>query len=325
MSSEKNKQSDIFWFKNYLHPRYWLVLFSLSLLWLVSKLPYAMQMHIGSALGRLLYYIMPWNRTVIETNTDLIFPEWSAEKKRRFVKQNFRSLGKTFFETSLCWWGSDKQLAPLCHIDGLENLHNALDKGKGVILLSAHFTCLEIGGRLLTMHQPYCAIYKSSKNPLYERMLKRSRELHITRAIKREDIRSFLKILKENNAVWYAPDRDFGLSYSVFAPFMGVMAATLTAPARIAKMSGSLVVPFFTQRLDNNKGYKLTILPALENYPVGDEVQDAMRINEVIETQVKKVPEQYLWAHTRFKTRPEGEPPIYPERKRFRKKKRTGS
>ena len=321
MNSEKNKQSDIFWLKKFLHPRYWLALFSVALLWIGTRLPYSVQMNAGSALGRLLYYILPWRRIVAETNTNLIFPDWTAEKKRQFVKKNFCSLGMSLIEIPLSWWGKDKMLAPLCHLEGLEHLQNALDQGKGVILLSAHFTCLEIGGRLLSMHQPYGAIYKSSKNPLYETFLKNARGAHLARAIERHDMRSFIRYLKGNNVVWYAPDQDFGLLYSVFAPFMGVMTASLTATARVAKMSGALVVPFFPLRLDDNKGYKLTILPALENFPVGDDVEDARRINEVIETQVKKVPEQYLWVHCRFKTRPEGEPPVYPVRKRFWGKK----
>jgi len=276
-------------------------------------------MYVGSALGRLLYYTLPWRRIVAETNTNLIFPDWTEVQKHEFVKKNFRSLGMSLFETALCWWGKEKKIAPLCHLDGLENLQNALAKGKGVILLSAHFTCLEIGARLLAIHQPFGGIYRPSKNPMYEAFLKRCRGGRLTRAIDRADIRSFVKYLKENNAVWYAPDQDFGMKYSVFAPCMGVMTASLTAPARIAKMSGALVVPFFPQRLDNNNGYKLTILPALENFPVGDELQDARRINEIIETQVKKAPEQYFWVHTRFKTRPEGEPPIYPVRKKRKK------
>ena len=321
MNSEKNKQSDVFWLKNFLHPRHWFALFSLALLWMGTRLPYSVQMYAGSVLGRSLYYLMPWRRIVAETNTNLIFPDWSAEKKHQFVKKNFRSLGMSLLETSLSWWGKDKMLAPLCHIEGLEHLQNAMDKEKGVILLSAHFTCLEIGGRLLSMHQPFYVVYKSSKNPLYETVIKRSREEHFTRAIDRHDMRSFIRSLKDKKAVWYAPDQDFGPWHSVFAPFMGVMTASLKAPAKIAKMSGALVVPFFPQRLDGNKGYKLTILPALENFPVGDEVQDARRINELIEAQVKKVPEQYLWVHCRFKTRPEGEPPVYPVRKRFRGKK----
>ena len=316
MSGNTHNKSGSFSITEFKHPRYWIPLFSVSLIWLATRLPYSLQMNIGSAIGRMLYYIMPWRRIVAETNADLVFPEFTPDQKEQFVKSNFRSMGRSLFETALCWWGNDEMLKPLCHIEGLENLTQALDKGKGVILLSAHFTCLEIGGRLLSLHHPFYVTYKSSKNPLYEAVLKASREKHFTRAIERHDVRSFIKSLKENQPVWYAPDQDFGRKQSVFVPFMGVMTASLTAPARFAKMSGAQIVPFFPRRLDNNKGYQLTILPALENYPSGDEEQDARRINEIIEQQVHKVPEQYLWVHCRFKTRPEGEPPVYPVRKR---------
>lgn len=317
MSGTDKKNTGSFNLGRFKHPRYWLPLFSVGLILLATRLPYTLQMRLGSGLGRLLYYILRWRRIVAETNTELVFPEFSPQEKKQFVKANFRSMGMSLFETALCWWGKDEMLRPLVEIEGLENLTQALGKGKGVILLSAHFTCLEIGGRLLSLHHPFFVTYKSSKNPMYEAVLKQSREKHFTRAIERHDVRSFIKSLKENNPVWYAPDQDFGKKQSVFVPFMGVMTATLTAPARIAKMSGAQVVPFFPRRLDNNKGYKLTILPALDNYPVGNEEQDAHRINQIIEQQVKKTPEQYLWVHCRFKTRPDGEPPVYPLRKRL--------
>ena len=125
-----------------------------------------------------------------------------------------------------------------------------------------------------------------------------------------------LSSLKQGNAVWYAPDQDFGALHSVFAPFMGITCATLTAPARLAKMSGAPVVPFFPQRLDDGSGYRLLLLPALENFPSQDDVADATRINAVIETAVRRAPEQYLWLHRRFKTRPANEAPLYPARRK---------
>ena len=197
MKSKTNESTDDYWIKNYLHPRYWPPIFFVSLLYFSTKLPYSVQMYVGSALGRLLYYTLPWRRIVAETNTNLIFPDWTEVQKHEFVKKTFRSLGMSLFETALCWWGKEKKIAPLCHLDGLENLQNALAKGKGVILLSAHFTCLEIGARLLAIHQPFGGIYRPSKNPMYEAFLKRCRGGRLTRAIDRADIRSFVKYLKE--------------------------------------------------------------------------------------------------------------------------------
>jgi len=318
LNNENKLQPDSSIFAKYTHPRNWMPMLGVSLLRLATRLPYSLQMNIGAIIGYYLYYVMSRRRLVAQTNTNLVFPGLSIQEQKRFVKANFKSLGKSLFEFALSWWGKDKMLRKICQIEGLDNLQDALRQGKGVILLSGHFTCLEIGGRLLSLSQEFSVTYKSSKNPFYEAVLKQCREKHYARAIQRHDVRAFIRALKENKAVWYAPDQDFGSRHSVFVPFMGVMAATLTAPARFAKLSGARVVPFFPQRLDNNKGYKLTLLPALENFPCGDEVLDARRINEVIEVQTRKVPEQYLWVHGRFKTRPEGEPPVYPVRKRRR-------
>lgn len=320
MNNENNLRVSSSVFAQHSHPRNWLPILGVSLLRLATRLPYSLQMNVGAIIGRYLYYVMTRRRQIAQTNTNLVFPELSSQEQKQFVKDNFISLGKSLFEIALSWWGKDDMLRKIYQVEGLENLHDALRQGKGVILLSGHFTCLEIGGRLLSLSQKFSVTYRSSKNEFYEAVLKQCREKNYARAIQRHDVRAFIRSLKANEAVWYAPDQDFGARHSVFVPFMGVMAASLTAPARFAKLSGALVVPFFPQRLENNKGYKLTLLPALTDFPCGDEIVDARRINEVIEKQVKKVPKQYLWVHCRFKTRPEGEPPVYNVKKRRHKK-----
>jgi KDO2-lipid IV(A) lauroyltransferase len=125
------------------------------------------------------------------------------------------------------------------------------------------------------------------------------------------DLRAIVRSLRKGKVVWYAPDQDFGRERSVFAPFMGVETATLTATARLAKLSGAPIVPFYSERLPGNQGYLIKILPELENFPSGDDVTDATLVNQVIEQQVRAAPEQYLWLHRRFKTRPEGEADLY--------------
>jgi len=319
LNSENNLRNSLSVFAKHSHPRNWSLILGFTLLRLATRLPYSLQMNVGAIVGRCLYYTMTRRRQVAQTNTSLVFPELSSEEQKKFVKDNFISLGMSLFEVALSWWGKDEMLRKICRIEGLENLHAALGKGKGVILLSGHFTCLEIGGRLLSLSQPFSVTYRSSKNEFYEAMLKQCREQNYAHAIQRHDVRAFIRSLKANEAVWYAPDQDFGARQSVFVPFMGVMAASLTAPARFAKLSGALIVPFFPERLPDNKGYKLTLLPALKDFPSGDEIADARRINEVIEEQIRKVPEQYLWVHRRFKTQAEGVAPIYNVKSRRRK------
>jgi KDO2-lipid IV(A) lauroyltransferase len=154
-------------------------------------------------------------------------------------------------------------------------------------------------------------MYRQHENPLYEAMVKHSRERHLQMIISRKDMRGMVRALREGTVVWYATDQDFGRKNMVFAPFFGVQTATLVMTSKLAKLSGAPVVPFFSQRLEDDSGYQLTLLPALTDFPSGDEVADATRINAIIETQVRKAPDQYLWLHRRFKTRPPGEPGLY--------------
>jgi 3-deoxy-D-manno-octulosonic-acid transferase len=142
-----------------------------------------------------------------------------------------------------------------------------------------------------------------------------ARTRSMTGLIPSSNMRGLLRTLKNNDGIWYAPDQDFGLQSSVFAPFMGVPAATLTLTTRIVKASHASVLPYYSERLPDNKGYLLRIGAALENFPSGDDVIDATRINQAIEVQVRRTPEQYLWGHRRFKTRPRGEPQFYPARR----------
>lgn len=303
-------------FRDYAAPRYWLTWLSLAFLRGAILLPYRMQLMVGAGLGILIYYLMPWRRRIAQINIALAFPNCSTAQRHLLVKNSFRSAGISLLETALSWWGRRAQLQPLCRIEGIEHLLVALQQKRGVILLSAHFTCLEIGGRLLALQQRFHVMYKKHRNPLFEAVMKQARERNYERAIERHDVRGMLRSLKQGNAVWYAPDQDFGAQHSVFVPFMGVACATLTAPARLAKMSGAPVVPFFPQRLDDGSGYRLTLLPALENFPTGDDPADAARINSVIEQAVRRTPEQYLWLHRRFKTRPVDESPLYPVRRK---------
>lgn len=285
------------------------------LLWLLIHLPYPVLLKIGEWLGALMYRFSRKRRHITDTNISLVFPELNQTERDTLSRDIFRSVGISLIETPLSWWGSKKRLTPLCQIEGLEHLQAALAEGKGVILLSAHFTCLEIGGRLLSLQQPFAVMYKRHRNALFEHKMKHARELHFQSAIQRHDIRGLVRILKQNHACWYAPDQDFGPKHSLFAPFMGITAATLEAPMRLAKMSGAKVVPFFPQRRADGRGYQLSILPALDNFPSGDGPNDlfadATRINSIIEKQIRRAPEQYLWLHRRFKTRPKGEPGLY--------------
>ena len=280
-------------------------------LWLLIQLPYSLQVKLGGLIGTLLYRYSCKRRHICKTNIDLCFPELSEAERGKLVRETFRSMGISFLETPLAWWASNKRLEKLCSIDGIEHLQDALKEGKGVVLLTNHFTCLELGARMLALKHPFAVMYRQHRNLPFEMMMQHNITRHFISAIPRHEVRTLLRALKKNQAVWYAPDQDFGPEHSLFAPFMGINAATLEAPMRITKMSGAKIVPFFAKRRADDSGYQVDVLPALEGFPSGDDLVDATRINELIEEQIRLAPGQYLWLHRRFKTRPPGEPGLY--------------
>lgn len=292
---------------DYLAPRYWPLWLWFGLLRLSCHLPYGAILRLGSFAGGLMYRLIPRRRHITDVNIRRCFPELDAAHQQQLVKESFRAVGISLFEIAWSWWGPRHKLEPLCHIDGLEHLQRAQQSDKGVLLFSAHFTCLEIGGRLLALHAPFHVMYKPHRNPLFEAVMRSGREGQFESAIDRNDIRLLIKTLKRGQTCWYALDQDFGHQNAVFAPFFGNQAATLTATSRIAKMTGCSVIPFFTRRREDGSGYQLTLLPPLENFPSGDDLADATLTNSLIEAEIRKAPAQYLWAHRRFKSQPGGE------------------
>ena len=295
----------------YLGPRFWPTWLGLGLLRLLSQLPYPVLMWLGYRVGDLLHLLLPGRRQVARTNIGRALPDLPDREQARLVRESFRAAGASLFESGLAWWANEDRLAPLARVHGLEHLEGALAGGKGAILLSAHMTDLEIGGRLLALHHPFQVMYKQARNPLFETVMTRSRERHYLGAVQRHDARGMVKGLKQNRACWYAPDQDFGRKGAVFVPFFGIATATVTATARFARMAGAPVVPFVPVRRDDGRGYDLFLEPAWEGYPSGDDQADAARVNQTIEAWVRRTPAQYLWLHKRFKTRPEGEASFY--------------
>jgi KDO2-lipid IV(A) lauroyltransferase len=297
----------------WLGPRFWGTWVALGALRVGAMLPYRWQLAIGRRIGRVLHASMGRRRRIASANVGLCFPALSPGERARLVAATFESAGIALFEVAMAWWATDRRLRALGRVEGLEHLDAALGRGRGVILLSGHFTTLEIGARLLRLHRPFRPMYRPTKNPVWDHVMRGARERHVEQALDRRDVRGTLRALRANDPVWYAPDQDYGREHSVFAPFFGVTAATITATARLAGISGAAVVPFFQYRLPGAGGYAATVYPALEGFPSGDALADAERVNRIIEDRVREHPDQYLWTHRRFKTRPAGEESVYRE------------
>ncbi|WP_394561151.1 lipid A biosynthesis lauroyl acyltransferase [Aquipseudomonas alcaligenes] len=302
---------------SFLHPRFWVLWLGLGLLWLIVQLPYRVLLVLGRGLGALMYRVAGSRRHIARRNLELCFPQLSEAERERLLRDNFASTGIAFFEMAMSWWWPKARLAKLAHIEGLEHLQQAQQEGQGVILMALHFTTLEIGAALLGQRQTIDGMYREHKNPLFDFVQRRGRERHNqdASAIEREDIRAMLKVLRAGRAIWYAPDQDYGPKQSIFVPLFGVTAATVTATTKFARLGKARVVPFTQERLADGSGYRLVVHPPLTDFPGESEEADCLRINQWIEQAVSACPAQYLWAHRRFKTRPEGEPRLYKRKK----------
>lgn len=240
-------------------------------------------------------------------NLELCFPELPAGERERLLEAHFQSLGISLFEIPFSWWGTDRRFESLAEISGLEHLTEAADAGRGVLLLSAHFTCLEIGGRLLTRHVDFDAMYRPSDNPLLEYVISRRRSEGCGELIPRHAAKRVLRRLRSGRIVWYAPDQNTQRKKSVFVRFFGHLASTTPATHKLSRLTGAKVVPFLAVRKPDGSGYRLVIESALENFPTDDVIADTQRVNDIIERWVREYPEQYLWIHRRFRSRPPSE------------------
>ena len=293
------------------HIRYWPIWIVLGLLWLITRLPYHWQMQIGRIIGRGIMRFGHKAKYVTETNIRLCFPQLNSTQQQLLVTKNFESLGMGIIETALGWWAPAHKIQHLAHPHGLEHLTNALKQGRGALLVTAHFSSLYLVGRLISHYLPFAVMYHAQTNPVLTKVTQSSINKIFVEIIKREDLRGMIRCLNKNIPIWYMPDVDPGIRNSVFVPFMGVPAATVTATARFAQMTDTPVIPCFFYRRDDGNGYEGTFLPPLENYPSGDAEYDALRINQCIDEAIRAHPEQYLWQYKRFKTRPPGEEKIY--------------
>lgn len=302
----------------FLNPRYWPLWLGLGLLWLLVQLPYAALLRLADALGWVFYRVAGQRRTIARRNLELCFPQLDDQARDRLLRHNFASSAMALLEMAMSWWWPRQRLARLAHIEGLEHLQAAQREGQGVILMALHFTTLEIGAALLGQRHTIDGMYRQHKNPVFDFIQRRGRERHNldATAIEREDVRAMLKVLRAGRAIWYAPDQDYGAKQSLFVPLFGIPAATVTATTKFARLGRARVLPFTQERLADGSGYRLVIHPPLADFPGESEEADCLRINQWVERCVSALPEQYLWAHRRFKTRPPGEPKLYPKKRR---------
>ena len=288
-----------------------MVRLGLALIRLLHLLPLAALARVGAALGVLLHALAHARRNVVLTNLRLCFPALSEDERQQLARNHFRAFGRSLLEHGILWWGSKEEVQALVRIEGLEHWRGVTDQP--VILLAPHFIGLDMGGIRLAAEFRLNSVYSRQKSAAADEIFihGRTRFGQTTLFARQDGIRPMIKSLKSGEPFYYLPDMDLGARDSVFAPFFGVAAATITGLSRIAALAGAVIVPCVTRQLPGSAGYVVTLYPAWRDFPGGDPAADAQRMNAFIEERVREMPEQYYWLHKRFKTRPAGEPSPY--------------
>jgi KDO2-lipid IV(A) lauroyltransferase len=272
-------------------------------------IPFNGQVMIGKLIGKVIYPFMHRLRSTAYSNISHCFPDKKQSQVNLLVKRHFEAIGISFFETANAYFGSDNKVKKLLTITNEKILKDTLKEEGGVILLCSHFMPLMLGSRALLINHTIANVYRPQNNKLFDKIMVKGYQKHGAIMIKSTDTRSIIKAINNSLPIWYAPDQDLGKNNSVFAPFFGIQTATAAATARLAKNNNTRVIPYTFIR--TKKGYSMTFEKPLSNYPSSNPVEDATLINKILEKQIKKSPEQYLWIHRRFKTRPNEEKNFY--------------
>ncbi len=289
--------------QRYLAPRYWLTWLSLLLVQMLTWLPLRLTRPFGRGLGWLLGRVMRERRHVTDVNLMLCLPELDAAARRRMVDAHFKAMGAAIFETAFAWFASDARIRRLGRVEGLEHLDAVQQQGQGALLLTGHFSWLELGARVLAVQRPFHAMYRHVNNPLIDDWMFSARLQRTRRQpLPKRDIKTLIRALREGEAIWYAPDQTLGREAGLFLPMFGQPVWTLTATARLAKLGRARVVPYFTTF--EHGQYVVRVQAPLEQFPSGDDAADARRVNDLIEAAARTSPQAYFWGHRRFKVRP---------------------
>ncbi|MGQ0697180.1 MAG: LpxL/LpxP family acyltransferase [Panacagrimonas sp.] len=295
-----------------LLPRWWPTWLAIGAVRLLILLPIGLQLRFGECLGRTLGRLARRRRHIVDTNFRLCFPQMPQSERNELTNRHFAALGRGAFETALAWFASDARLFPRFEIEGQEHLDAARASGSGLLLLTGHFTSLELGARIVCSMAglPFHAMYRPYDNALMDHYMLGWRELRSGYPpLPRDDLRGLVKALRSGRAIWYAPDQTIGARLTVFAPFFGVPTQSVSATSRLASMGRARVLPYMPRRTAH--GWCVRFFPMIENFPTDDELADTTRINGILEEGILLALPEYFWTHRRFKRRPPGQPPVY--------------
>ncbi|GIU47690.1 LpxL/LpxP family Kdo(2)-lipid IV(A) lauroyl/palmitoleoyl acyltransferase [Shewanella algidipiscicola] len=297
----------------FCHPKYWLLWLGVGLMRLTQLLPLPMQMWLGKMLGRFAKKVAGSRVHTAKRNIELCFPDMPAQEQAHLLNRNFEETGKAIFDIANAWWWSDAKVQRHMTIKGQEHVEQTLANGQGVILFAVHCLPLEMGARIFGQFQPGIGVYRPHNNPLMEYLQVNGRLRSNKGLVPKRDLRQMVRSLRAPDVIWYTADQDFGRSSAVFIPFFNVPdAATITGATTLAKLGKAKVLPFVVERNSDDKGYTIEVQAPLDNFPGANEVEDAIRGNQIIESIINRNRAQYMWLHRRFKTRPnQDDPSLY--------------
>lgn len=305
-------------YRNFSHPKYWTTWLGVFALYLISWLPFSAKMKLATQLGKLMYNQGGSRLSVARTNINACFPELSENEREELIKNTFIANMKGLVETTIAWWGEHDSIINSLEVHGLEYLKEAEGRGKGVLMVGGHFSIMDLAGPMVNSILDFNYMYRPNDNPLFDAVIERHRMQYRHNKFTKYQRKEMVDFIKQGNTVWYGYDQDFGAQRSVFAPFFNIQTATLKSPLSIAKETQATVI-MVSQFRENNNKYSIHFSPIFEDILEQDEVTTATQLNKQLETFVRLHPEQYLWMHRRFRSRPEGEASFYP--KKIRKKK----
>ena len=290
----------------------------LGALWLFQQLPLGVQAALGRGLGAVLFRLAGSRRRIALRNVELCLPELDDSARQRLVRDHFGWLARSLLERGLLWYASAERLKSLIQVEGDVGLAERSDKP--VMWLVPHFLALDVAGVsvVLFQRQPAVSMYQAQSNKVFDAAMRagRLRFGNATIFARSERALPLVRAIRRRNAFFNLPDMDFGMKDGAFVPFFGVPAATLLAPARMARSLGLVVQPVVAEMLPGGAGYRVRFLPPWDDFPGDDDAAAALRMNQWIESEIRRNPAQYLWVHKRFKTRPEGEASLYGPRPR---------
>lgn len=281
------------------------------LLRLVVMLPLPMIYFIGDLCGGIMHFFMRKRRKIAYRNIELCYPEKSKEDIKVLVRDNFRSMGRAIFETGMAWYWSDERIRQHMEISE-ESLNNILsNQEQGQLVLTCHFLDLEMHARMYGLIHPGVGVYKPNRNPIIEKEQTKGRTRTNKYMVSHRNIKGIIKALQQRYPIWYAGDQDYHTNSKVFVPFMAVPdCPTVTAPSTLGRIKNVVSIPSYAIRLKNYK-YLLVVEKKLENFPTGNLEEDATIYNKLMADAINTAPEQYMWVHRRFMTRPNEDDPCY--------------